>query len=133
MKKLIALAGIAVLTMSLSGVAIAQTTTKKDQTQKTHKREFGGHRHGVLRGIAKAKISEKLALTDAQKEKIRVLNQQFKAQIKGLKDSKGDRDAKKGQLKSAFQQHRQAILNVLTAEQKAKLEAMKKIRKGNRA
>jgi len=60
------------------------------------------------------------------------LRGQFKAQLKALKEDKADRDAKKAQVKGIAKQHRDAVLNVLTPEQKAKLEALKKERK-NRA
>jgi len=127
MKKLIALAGIAVLTMSVSGAAIAQTTTKNTK-EKQHVGRAHGKHHG-FRHVLKAKFGEKLALTDAQKEKIRVLNEQFKAQVKAQKDSKLEREAKKKAMKGMFQQHRTNILNVLTPEQKAKLQEMKKARR----
>lgn len=122
MKKLIALAGIAVLTLSLSGAAIAQKAN--GQTQKAG--HHHAQRHGALRGILKQKLAEKLDLTSAQKEKIHVLNEQFKAQLKGLKDSKLEKEAKKKQAKSMIKQHRENILGVLTPAQKAKLPELKK-------
>lgn len=126
MKKLFAIAGLAVLTLSLSGAALAQNTTNQTQKAKQHAGKGQHHRHGAMRHMLSERLSEKLALTTAQKEKIRILNEQFKAQLKGLKDNKTEGSAKKKQAKSLFQQHRQSILSVLTAEQKAKLEAMKK-------
>lgn len=129
MKKLIVLAGIAVLTLSLSGAAIAQTTTKT-QKDKQHVGRMHGKKHGAMRQVLKQQLAEKLGLTDAQKERIHVLNEQFKAQVKAQKDSKLEREAKRKQMKALFKGHRENILSVLTPEQKAKLKEMRKVRRG---
>lgn len=141
----------------LAGAAFAQDSTaapaaKDGQKMERHhgKGEFGGKRHGGFgrmgkRGGFGGGMFRDLNLTDAQKEQIKQIREANKANkadfdaIKPLMEARRNgtlTDDQKAQLKS-FREAREAkmksiheqMLNVLTAEQKATLEAKKAERK----
>lgn len=105
----------------------------------------GGHGH---RGFMSERMAQKLNLTDAQKAQIKDLNTQFREQNKAFFESaratfkeyraakqandtakmqqlQPTVDANKAQMKQLRQAQRAQILNILTPEQRAQLEAWK--------
>ncbi len=114
----------------------------------------GGHhgRHGAFGG---ARIAEKLNLTAEQKAQLQAQRESFKQQnaaffkdsretFKAYREAKKNNDtatqqslqpkvdAAKAQMKSLRQSQRQQFLSILTAEQRAQLDAMKAARKDKR-
>jgi Spy/CpxP family protein refolding chaperone len=119
----------------------------------------GKGRHGKDGFVFSGKLAQKLNLTDAQKQQIRALEQQFRDQNKAFFDSaratrkevraakeandtarleslKPTIEAQHAQMKQLREAQRERILSVLTPDQRAQLETMKadrKSRRGNRS
>jgi len=101
---------LAFATVLLSGSAMAQE--KKDSSSRW---AYDGKHHHKAKGDKKqkvAKLAKDLNLTDAQKQQLKSINEEYKGKDKSL------RDEKKAKAQA-----------VLTSEQKAKLEQMKTDRK----
>jgi Spy/CpxP family protein refolding chaperone len=117
-------------------------------------RGFHGGKHHRGAGFS-GKLAEKLNLTDAQKQQIAALENRFKAEQKTFFDAnkatfeqfrearKADDTAKiealkpqmealREQMKATREAQHNQILSVLTAEQKAQLEALKAQRKSGK-
>lgn len=112
----------------------------------------GGKRHGMKGGEWSEKMSEKLNLTEAQKQQIRDLQNSFRTENEPFLTSfrenrraytdarragdtakadalKATLDAQKEQMNQLRTAQHERILSVLTAEQRAQLEAWKAERK----
>lgn len=75
-------------------------------------------------------LKEKLGLTEDQVARIKKIAEETKASMKALHDKEGDRESKKGEVRKIMEGAKAKIDAVLTAEQKAKLEALRKEHKG---
>ncbi|MFA6288132.1 MAG: Spy/CpxP family protein refolding chaperone [Opitutaceae bacterium] len=71
-------------------------------------------------------LKEKLGLTEAQVAQLKKIGEETRAAMKALRDKEGDRDSKKDDVKKIQDDAKAKVDAVLTAEQKAKLEALKK-------
>lgn len=73
------------------------------------------------------KVLVKLSLTDEQKSTIKGIRQDARTQAKSIKSNQSlDDAAKKAELKQLRKDTREKILSVLTSDQRAQLESMKK-------
>jgi Spy/CpxP family protein refolding chaperone len=117
---------LAVAALVFASSAIAQDRKPaKDKGAKEFKGKGDKHgRHGQDRG----KFAKELNLTDAQKQQLKTLNEEYRAKFQALKavDSKKETREKAKALKQEQQTKRQ---NILTAEQKAKMAELKEKRK----
>ncbi|MBC8040328.1 MAG: hypothetical protein H7Y06_07285 [Opitutaceae bacterium] len=73
-------------------------------------------------------LKEKLGLTDDQVAKIKKIGEDARIEIKALREKEGSPESKKDDMKKLQESIRAKVDAVLTAEQKAKLEEMKKER-----
>lgn len=74
------------------------------------------------------KLKEKLGLTEDQTARIKQIAEDTRAAMKALHEKEGDRESKKGEVRKIMEGAKAKIDAVLTAEQKAKLEEMRKNR-----
>ncbi len=122
--------------MSLTTFAIsanAQTKTpdhqwKHDGQQKGEHHD-GDHRGGHHKGM----MFQKLNLSDAQKDQMKNLNNDFKTKMEALK--KNDQMTMgdfKTQREALAKEHKSQMLAILTPDQKNQLEQLKKDEKANR-
>lgn len=121
------------------------------------KRAHGDHMRGGhgMRGDFAAKFAEKLDLTDAQKQQMQQLRERFRteneplraqfkqnrADMKAARDAsdtarleslKGTADSLRAQMKERRKAQHEQMMSILTAEQKAKLDALKAERQSRR-
>jgi len=73
-------------------------------------------------------LKEKLGLTEDQVSKIKKIGEETRSAMKALHDKEGDRDSKKDDARKIHEAAKAKIDAVLTTEQKAKLEELKKNR-----
>jgi Spy/CpxP family protein refolding chaperone len=120
MKRIITLSMAALL---LTGSAMAQDTQKpaKEKAGKEWKKEG----HGKHKGFGK-----ELNLTDAQKDQMKSIREEYKGKLKSLKEQGVARDD--ARFKSLREEERNKVQGILTAEQKAKMAEMKTKREGER-
>ena len=141
MKKTIT-AAVAVLTLTAS-LAVAGPG-----------REGRGH-HGKRGGEFSEKLAEKLNLTDAQKQQVKALRESFRAEnepqrtqmrqlttdLRAAKEAndtaraeslKAQIEAQRATFKQRADAQHQRLLAILTAEQRAQLEAMRAAHEGGR-
>jgi Spy/CpxP family protein refolding chaperone len=71
-------------------------------------------------------LKEKLGLTEAQVAQLKKIAQETRAGIKALREEEGDRDSKKDEAKKIHDAARARVDAVLTAEQKTRLEQIRK-------
>jgi Spy/CpxP family protein refolding chaperone len=109
MKRIFTLAFAALL---LAGSVMAQDNSKKENKKDKAGKEWKAGDKKGKHGKHKGAFAKELNLTDAQKEQIKAINQEYKGK------EKASREERKAKFES-----------VLTAEQKAKLEQMKQQRK----
>lgn len=118
----------------------------------TNGKRHGHHKRG---GEFGARFAQKLNLTDAQKEQLRTINQQFREQNKTffqhardtrqqfraakqandttqLDALKATMEEQRAQFKSLRQAHREQILSILTPDQRQQLDALKAERQARR-
>ena len=120
MKKIIAgLFAIAAFTFS----ATAQDQTNQDQ-KKMHK-----ERHGMHKGHDGKRMDgiEKLNLTDAQRQQIKTINQDFTTRLHALNQNDNIlvKDMKE-QRKALMEERKNKIAAILTPEQKTQFEQLRK-------
>ena len=72
------------------------------------------------------KLKEKLGLTEDQVAKLQKIGDETRTAMKALREKEGDADSKKAERKKLMESTKAKIDAVLTAEQKAKLEEMRK-------
>ena len=122
MKKIITgLFAIAAFTFS----ATAQTSDDAAGQKRKQKQEHGQHRGHEGKGMYGM---EKLNLSDAQKQQIKAINDDFKARfqtLKGNDNASMSADAKT-QRKALMQERKEKIAAVLTPEQRTQFEQMRK-------
>ena len=111
----------------------AMKAERKDR--RGHKGRRGGRGHGKHGGTPEEraakhteKLTEKLSLSPEQTSKVAAINTEFAAKRKAAKEAEGGKEAKKA-LRS---EHKAAIKAVLTPEQVAIFETMKKGRRGGK-
>ena len=117
MKKIIAgLFAIAAFTFS----AAAQDQTNTDQ------KKWNKERHGMHKGHD-GKGFEKLNLTDAQKQQMKSINEDFKTRMQTLQknDNILVKDMKE-QRKALMEERKNKVLAILTPEQKTQFEQVRK-------
>ncbi len=73
-------------------------------------------------------LKEKLGLTEAQITQLKKIGEDHRAAMKALREKEGERDSKKEEVQKIMESTKAKIDAVLTAEQKAKLEEIKKNR-----
>ncbi len=115
-----------VVIAAISALIIGATST-------AYAMKDGGHKgHHKKQSILK--MADELALTDTQKESIQLLEAQFKADKTAMRESNQDADREtKREAKRALRDSFKAQVNdILTDEQEAKLEELKKNRKGKK-
>ncbi len=127
MKKFAAISAVMMLGTALTLGAFAQPP----QTEKPGKSGVAGRKGKEGRGMGRmGKMMGDLNLTDAQKAKVKTLSEAMATKRKSLSDdtklSEGD---KKEKMKELGKDFRSDIEKVLTAEQKAKMEAARKERR----
>jgi periplasmic protein CpxP/Spy len=71
-------------------------------------------------------LKEKLGLTEDQVTQLKKIAEETRDAMKALHEKEGDRESKKDDMKKIQDTAKSKVEAVLTAEQKAKLEAMKK-------
>lgn len=71
-------------------------------------------------------LKEKLGLTEDQVAKLKKIGEETRAAMKALREKEGERDSKKDEAKKIMEAAKAKVDAVLTAEQKAKLEELKK-------
>jgi len=129
--------GVAVLAVSAS-LAIAAPQEGKG---------WGGHRGGQ-RGVMSEKLAQKLNLTDAQKQQIKAMNDQFRQDNKAFFESarstmkefraakeandtaklnalKPTVDSERAQMKQLREQQEAKVLSILTPDQQSQYKALK--------
>lgn len=123
MKRILTLSVAALL---FAGSAMAQDVQKDAKKDKAGKEWKKDGRHGKHKGG----FGKELNLTDAQKQQIKALNEEYRGKMKALRSND---DAKLGDVKKQSQalkeEQRAKMQNILTAEQKAKLAEQKEQRK----
>lgn len=78
-------------------------------------------KHGMM-----GRFTEKIGLTDGQKEQVRSLKEEARKALDALKnDNSLDRAAKTEKLKKIFDGQRERFQNILTDEQKAEIQKLK--------
>jgi len=94
--------------------------------QKQQAKEFKAHYKDGVKGDRKGKMKDftkVLNLSSDQSSKIASLNETFKSNIKNIKQNSSLNDEqKKDQMKSLMKDHRSAVNNVLTPEQKKQMK-----------
>ncbi|MCC6403715.1 MAG: hypothetical protein IT207_06860 [Fimbriimonadaceae bacterium] len=87
-----------------------------------------GAKAGIARKAGKhalmGRFSEEIGLTDGQKAQIQALREKARAEMQGL-GSQGSPDARRAAWKEMRSQYREQFQNILSPDQKAKLEALK--------
>lgn len=73
-------------------------------------------------------LKEKLGLTETQVAELKKIGEETRAAMKALREKEGDRESKKDDVKKIQESAKAKVDAVLTAEQKAKLEEIKKNR-----
>ncbi|MEZ0216733.1 MAG: Spy/CpxP family protein refolding chaperone [Rariglobus sp.] len=71
-------------------------------------------------------LKEKLGLTEAQVAQLKKIGEDHRAAMKALREKEGERDSKKEEVQKIMESTKAKVAAVLTTEQKAKLEALKK-------
>jgi periplasmic protein CpxP/Spy len=71
-------------------------------------------------------LKEKLGLTEDQVTQLKKIGEETRAEMKALREEEGDRDSKKDEAKKIHEGAKAKVDAVLTAEQKAKLEQIRK-------
>ncbi|MSU65064.1 MAG: hypothetical protein EXS38_02935 [Opitutus sp.] len=93
---------------------------------------------GQKRGQAKVadarleQLDQALALTDDQKAKIKETFAKAEQELKGARDSDGDKKANRKKMQQATQATRSQVRAVLTDEQQKKFDAMPQERRGGK-
>lgn len=104
------------------------------QERKAKRKQKGRKHHGKKM----QKLAKKLDLTDAQKTKVRAILESSAQEVKAVKESDLEKEAKRAKVKTIREGSRTQIEALLTADQKAKLSELKAKRgkkgkgKGNR-
>jgi Spy/CpxP family protein refolding chaperone len=119
MKKLL----IAMIALSLGLAATAQGKKHEGKERKFEKKEH------MRQQFKTNHLDKKLNLTDAQGQRIKEVNMDFRTKMKEVqKDETLTSEQKKEQIRTLQQSHTEQIKSILTEEQKNKLEALKKNR-----
>ena len=130
----------------ITGIAVLAVSASLAIAAPQEGRGWGGHRghHGLM----SEKLAAKLNLTDAQKQQIKTLNEQFRQDNKAffessrqtMKDARAAReandtaklnalqptiDAQKAQMKQLREAQEQKLLTVLTPDQQSQYKALK--------
>jgi Spy/CpxP family protein refolding chaperone len=118
---------LSVAALLFAGTAMAQDVNKQAKKDKGAKEWKQGGKHGKHGG---AGFGKELNLSDAQKQQIKALNEEYKGKMKALKsnDNATVGDVKK-QAQALREEQRSKMQNILTAEQKTKLAELKEKRK----
>ncbi len=123
MKRLIS---IAVLSLAVVGLSVASFAQQTGGVKQDKKQGAVGHRGHAKMKLAKKHMAEKLNLTAEQKQRVQILHDQTKARLQALKNSPGDRTSKAAKFKEIREASRTEFQSILTSDQKAKLQEMKK-------
>ena len=116
MKKIIL--GLTVLTLTLS--AMAQDESKDKKSWGRERKEMRGGDHGNMMDMM-----EKLNLTEDQKAKMKVINEDTKKEREALKSQKFSEEVMKEKRIAIMNKRKEKIAAILTPEQKKKWEEMK--------
>ena len=73
-------------------------------------------------------MKEKLGLTEDQVTKLKTIAEETRAEMKALRETEGDRESKKDDVRKIQESAKAKVDAVFTAEQKAKLEELRKQR-----
>ena len=109
---------------------------KKDYQSKAkdHKKGKGDEMGRSGRNEGRGDNLRQLNLTDAQGVRIKAVNEEFRTKVQAIqKNASLSNDQKKTQRDAAQQQHTAAIKAILTQEQTAKLEELKRTRPDRRS
>ncbi|MFA6960530.1 MAG: Spy/CpxP family protein refolding chaperone [Opitutaceae bacterium] len=107
------------------GFAVPAIRAEDAPAPKPEKKESGPKGGGTER---LAKMKEALGLTDAQVEQIKKILDDERAQMKALREKEGEPKEKRAEMMKIREATKAKVDAVLTAEQKAKLEEMRKER-----
>ncbi len=118
---------LSIAALLFAGSAIAQDTkTSKDKAGKEWKKDGKKGKHGKHKGAA---FGKDLNLTDAQKNQMKSLNEEYRAKFKALKDAGTSKEDMKAKAQALRQEQHTKMQSILTAEQKAKMAEWKEKRK----
>ncbi|MDX1931296.1 MAG: hypothetical protein SFU56_01700 [Capsulimonadales bacterium] len=122
--KTIHVKALAAALISLIAVGTAQA---QDQDANRKPGRAGQRQNGM------ARLMKQLDLTTEQKEKIKKIQDATKAKVQPIRDNKSlTEEQKKDQLKAISKDSMKQILEVLTPEQKAKLQELRSKQRGQR-
>jgi Spy/CpxP family protein refolding chaperone len=112
--------------------AFAFSASAQDQTN-TDQKKWDGEQHGMHRdhdGRGK-EMMQKLNLTDAQKQQMKSINEEFKTKMQALRqnDQSVSADAR-SQRKALMEERRNRISAILTPEQKVQFDQFQKEHEG---
>ena len=95
--------------------------------------EHHKHKDPTERAEARtARMTEELSLTADQAEKVKQINQQHAEKMQVLHGQELPKEEKKAKMKEIKDQHRDELRSVLTKEQIARMDELKKERKAQR-
>jgi Spy/CpxP family protein refolding chaperone len=108
-----------IIMCALIAVAVAGSASAQDQQPR--REGFGRHHYGF----------SQLNLTDEQKAEMKTINEDFKKQMTDLQKNEDITVREwKSKMKTIREDHKTKVQQVLTAEQKASMEKLRKDRKG---
>jgi Spy/CpxP family protein refolding chaperone len=118
---------LSVAALLFVGSTMAQNVKKDAKKDKAGKEWKKGGRHGKHGDVP---FGKELNLTDAQKQQIKSLNEEYRSKMKALRsnDNATVGDVKK-QAQALREEQHSRMQNILTAEQKAKMAELKDKRK----
>ncbi|HEY9248871.1 MAG TPA: hypothetical protein VIO38_07055 [Rariglobus sp.] len=113
-----------ILAVCALALGLAVPSVRAEQDSPRPKKEAGP------RGDRLAMMKEKLGLSDAQVEQLKKIFAEEREQLKALREKEGDKKAKHEEMLKIREAFKAKIEAVLTAEQKAKFEEMRKKHEG---
>ncbi len=116
---------LTILVLLAAGLTFAQTS--QEPQAPTPNKHAGMHHNGESADQHLQMLSEKLNLTDDQKAKLRPILQDQMQQMKAVRDDSSlSQEQKRAKMKSIHESSHDQVNAVLTPEQQAKFEQMRK-------
>ena len=112
---------------NIQNILTAEQRQQLEEKKKSYKEK--GAKGNNVKGDDRGDNFRQLNLTDAQGVKIKAVNEEFRTKVQAIqKNASLSAEQKKVQREAAQQQHTAAIKAILTQEQTAKLEELKRTR-----
>jgi periplasmic protein CpxP/Spy len=118
-----------ILAVCVLAIGFAVPTIRAEENDAPPPKKQGGPGGGPIEHILKLK--EKLGLTDDQVTQIKKIGEDTREAMKALHEKAGDRESKKDEMMAIRDDAKTKLDAVLTAEQKAKLDEMRKKHEGD--